>query len=111
MEIRLPVDHSEHDLKLRLLEILKIAAEELISYRVCRKSIDARKRFGVSFIYIVDDWNLQKVRDGTWDGIKEMNLKILYNKAIRLTYDNSITREPLKKNTWWNGIYMAVLQK
>jgi hypothetical protein len=64
-----------------------------------------------TFIYIVDDWNLQKVRDGTWDGIHEMNLKILYNKAIRLTYDNSITREPLKKNTWWNGIYMAVLQK
>jgi hypothetical protein len=64
-----------------------------------------------TFIYIVDDWNLQMVRDGTWDGIHDMNLKILYNRSIRLTYDDSHTPQPLARNTWWNGIYMAVLQK
>ena len=63
------------------------------------------------FIFIVDDWNWQHVREGTLVAIEKLNLKVLYEKEVRLTSDNSHTPQPLAINTWWNGIYVAVLQK
>ena len=63
------------------------------------------------FIFIVDDWNWQDVRNGTISSIKKLNLKVLYEKEIRLTWDNSTTLEPQLSKTWWNGIYVAILQK
>jgi hypothetical protein len=63
------------------------------------------------FIFIVDDWNWEHVRNGTIKSIQELNLKVLYEKEIRLTWDNSITPEPELSNNWWNGIYVAILQK
>ena len=32
------------------------------------------------FIYIVDDWNWVDIRNGTYEAIKKLNLKILYEK-------------------------------
>jgi hypothetical protein len=63
------------------------------------------------FIFIVDDWNWKDVRHGTVNSIKKLNLKVLYEKEVRLTWDNSHTPEPQAKATWWNGIYVAILQK
>jgi hypothetical protein len=63
------------------------------------------------FIFIVDDWNWKDVRDGTINSIQKLNLKVLYDKEIRLTWDNSVTPEPELSNNWWNGIYVAILQK
>lgn len=60
------------------------------------------------FIYIVDDWNWLEVREGTMSAINNLKLNILFEKTIRLTNDNSTTSA---KDTWWNGIYAAVLQK
>jgi hypothetical protein len=63
------------------------------------------------FIFIVDDWNWVNVRDGTFASILHLNLKILYQKEIRLTFDNSHTPTEIASKTWHNGIYVAVLQK
>jgi hypothetical protein len=63
------------------------------------------------FIFIVDDWNWQDVRDGTFNSIKKLNLQVLYEKEVRLTNDNSHTPHHEAKDTWWNGIYIAILQK
>lgn len=64
-----------------------------------------------TFIFIVDDWNWQAVRDGTLNAINDLQLNILFSKQIRLTSDGSHTPEPLARETWHNGIYVAVLQK
>lgn len=63
------------------------------------------------FIYIVDDWNWSDVRDGTFDSIRDLNLTFLYQKEIRLTYDNTHTEVNLARETWHNGIYVALLKK
>lgn len=63
------------------------------------------------FIFIVDDWNWEDVRNGTLASIQTLNLKVLYEKEIRLTLDNSHTPHPEANDTWWNGIYVAILQK
>lgn len=63
------------------------------------------------FIYIVDDWNCPKVRNGTISSIKHLNLNILYNKMIRTSYDDQHANFYIARKTWWNGIYVAILQK
>ena len=60
------------------------------------------------FIFIVDDWNWVNVRDGTYNSFKHLNVSVLYEREIRLTTDNSTTHA---KETWHNGIYVAILQK
>jgi SAM-dependent methyltransferase len=64
-----------------------------------------------TFIFIVDDWNWRDVRDGTFESIRKLNLDVLYEKEIRLTWDDSHTDQQYGKETWWNGIYIAVLHK
>jgi hypothetical protein len=56
------------------------------------------------FIYLVDDWNWENVRNGTMDSIKKNNLRILYQKWIH-TSDNH------PRNDWHNGISIFVLRK
>jgi hypothetical protein len=44
--------------------------------------------------------------------IKDMNLNILHSRNIRTTWgDDSHVPEGESKNAWWNGIYVAILQK
>jgi hypothetical protein len=64
-----------------------------------------------TFILIVDDWNWKGVRDGTKNAIEKLNLKVLHKIEIRLTYNDSHTPINIAKTTWWNGIYVAILQK
>jgi hypothetical protein len=63
------------------------------------------------FIYIADDWNWHDTRSGTLGSIRDLNLTVLYENEIRLTWDNSHTPLEQARNTWWNGMYVVVLQK
>jgi hypothetical protein len=63
------------------------------------------------FIFVVDDWNEEPVRTGTFDAIRDLNLKILWSKEIRLTNNNKHTPPEEAHATWWNGMYVAVLSK
>lgn len=63
------------------------------------------------FIYIIDDWNYDDVRNGTIESLKEANVTIVYEKEIRLTNDGTTTPEPLLSEGYWNGLYIAVLRK
>jgi len=53
-EVKLPPDHDEAQLKSALLVRLKIPADELRSWRVARRSIDARKKDRVQIVYLLD---------------------------------------------------------
>jgi hypothetical protein len=64
-----------------------------------------------TFIYIVDDWNDKRIRDGTMNAIQALQLKPIYEKEIRLTWDNTHTPVEEASCSWWNGIYVAVLKK
>jgi hypothetical protein len=56
------------------------------------------------FIFVVDDWNYGRVRQGTRDAISKLNLKNLYEKEIFTEYNGV-------KDGWWNGMAVYVLQK
>jgi hypothetical protein len=52
----------------------------------------------------VDDANFNGVVETTEDFIKAKGLKILYERKI-------LTSVPEDANTWWNGLYITLLQK
>ena len=50
-ELKLPLDHSESDLNAAILKRLAIAADDLVSFSIFRRSYDARKPSAIVFIY------------------------------------------------------------
>jgi len=64
------------------------------------------------FIFIVDDWNWDTVRSGTFAAFKKLHLTVKYSKEIRTTTDN--THPPWgseQQKQWHNGIFVAILEK
>lgn len=63
-------------------------------------------------ILIVDDWNWKEVREGTREAITDLNLEKVYEKEIILSKED-VQDMPRHKGaqTWWNGIYVAILKK
>jgi len=64
-----------------------------------------------TFILLVDDWNWDDVREGTFDAIRDLNLKIEWKKEIRMTQNNAHTPPDIAHATWWNGICVCILTK
>lgn len=63
-------------------------------------------------ILIVDDWNWKQVREGTRKAIAELDLTVSYEKEIILP-EADVAGMPRHKGaeTWWNGIYVALVEK
>lgn len=53
-ELRLPLDHTESDLKAALVKRLGIDKTELLGYTIFRRGYDARRRSAIVFIYTLD---------------------------------------------------------
>jgi uncharacterized FAD-dependent dehydrogenase len=53
-ELKLPLDHTQSELHDALLKRLGIAADELVTYSIFRRSYDARKPSAIVFIYTLD---------------------------------------------------------
>ena len=53
-QVKLPIDHNQDDLYIKAAEALKVKKEEIKSLTVFRKSIDARKKEEILFIYALD---------------------------------------------------------
>ena len=53
-ELKLPLDHSEHEIGAAILKRLKIAASELVGYTISRRGVDARNPSAIVFIYTLD---------------------------------------------------------
>jgi uncharacterized FAD-dependent dehydrogenase len=53
-ELKLPLDHTDADLRSAVLARLGIAADDLVGYSIFRRSHDARKPSAITFIYTLD---------------------------------------------------------
>ena len=53
-EVKLSLNRSEKELKFELAKKLKISQDHIISYRIFKKSIDARKKNNIQFVYTLD---------------------------------------------------------
>ncbi|MBE9060774.1 NAD(P)/FAD-dependent oxidoreductase [cf. Phormidesmis sp. LEGE 11477] len=53
-EVKLPLDHTEADLKGAILQKLKISAVDLKDFSIFKRSYDARKKNAISLVYALD---------------------------------------------------------
>lgn len=63
------------------------------------------------YVLIVDDWNWYKVRKGTTDAIKKLNLNILESIEIKTSHNNKHTSIRGAQGQWHNGYFIAVIKK
>ncbi len=54
IELKLPLDHNDSDLKAAIIHRLGISAETLVSYSIARQGHDARKRDAIMLVYTLD---------------------------------------------------------
>jgi hypothetical protein len=64
-----------------------------------------------TFVVIYNDINWGFIRDAVSKSISDLNLTILFEKEIKLTYNDSHTPMDQARETWWNGQYIAVVRK
>lgn len=57
-----------------------------------------------TFIFICDDYNEKHVQNGTKNGLEKCNFKIIDERNLFSSHNGDIT-------SWWNGLYVAILQK
>lgn len=74
-QLKLPVSHTQNELEKKILKNLKIQKEELISWKIRKQSLDARKKPELFFVYTVDV-NVKK---------ESKVLKKVNNKNVTLT--------------------------
>ena len=53
-EIKLPLGHSDDDIKAAIIRRLDIAADELLSHAVFKRGTDARKHNAILYSYTLD---------------------------------------------------------
>ena len=53
-QIKLKLNHSEQDIKNKIINILKINDNELLSYKINKQSLDARKKDNIHYVYEID---------------------------------------------------------
>jgi len=63
------------------------------------------------FVLIVDDWNWDDVRRGTFDGIRDAGLRLDFAAEIRTTLDNTHPAIAGAASDWHNGYFIAACAK
>lgn len=88
-QIKLPIEHNDLDIKKSILKNLEINENELISYEIEKKSIDARKKPDIYYIYsfMVNVKNESKILNRTKNKKSNSNIQ----KFERKQYSASIT--------------------
>jgi hypothetical protein len=64
-----------------------------------------------TFVVIYNDINWSFVKEAITRSINDLKLSVLFEREIKLTNDESHTPINVAVETWWNGVYIAVLKK
>jgi len=63
------------------------------------------------FIYVCDDWDWARVRQGTYRAIQDLGLEVVSFVEMSLNEGDSWKPMGYARGTWWNGMWAAVLRK
>ncbi len=53
-QVKVPLSHGQEDILYRTARLLRVAPDRILSWRIVRKSIDARKKPEITVVYTVD---------------------------------------------------------
>jgi hypothetical protein len=64
-----------------------------------------------TYIMIVDDWNWDRVRKGTYNALHDRKLRIDYSIEVRTTFDGGMPLVSGANSEWHNGCIAAVVSE
>ncbi len=82
-QIKLPVGHKEKELKVQICKILCLAKKEEFTYEIVKRSLDARKKPNLFYVYTVhvktdkEAQVLRKVHNPSVSAVKEVSYRFL----------------------------------
>jgi hypothetical protein len=79
-EVKLPLDHTEPEIKAAILKKLQINSADLVKYSIFKRSYDARKKGAVCFAYVLDVKTTQE---------KQLLMRFKKDPHVVLTPDTS----------------------
>lgn len=53
-QLKLPITHTQEQFVQKIAKTLRMRTNEITKYKICRQSVDARRKSEVSFVYTVD---------------------------------------------------------
>ena len=106
-EIKLPIDHTEKDLLIKASEALKIKEEEIKKLSIYRKSIEARKKDNILFIYTLDVETVEGIKNPKIR--KDISIVEPFNYNIEVTGEKSLSNRPVVVGCGPAGLFCALL--
>ncbi|QSX06983.1 hypothetical protein JYG23_06235 [Sedimentibacter sp. zth1] len=106
-QIKLPVDHSEKDLKAKIASTLKISEDIIKSIEIFRKSIDARKKDKILFIYTVDIELNEEIKIPKKNTSVTVVEPFLYN--VEITGETELKNKPVIVGSGPAGLFCGLL--
>ena len=71
----------------------------------------AQEALDDEFVFIVDDWNWDRVRAGTKRAISSIKLEVLHGYEILTSLDGKPPPVGMEQSEWHNGYLLSVLRK
>lgn len=106
-QVKLPIEHSEEDLKDRAAEALKVPKEQIKSLSIFRKSIDARKKDEIMFIYALDVELYSDIKISKRNNNISVVEPFIYE--VEITGEKPISNRPVIVGSGPAGLFCALL--
>ena len=107
-QLKLPAEHTEQQLKERLIKTLRISPDDLIRYSIRKRSLDARKKPELYYVYTID---FQTKKESTVLRYMKNKVQKVSDKAYRLPENGTETApgRPIVVGSGPAGLFCAYL--
>lgn len=106
-QVKLPIEHSEEDLLIKAAEALKIKKEEIKELSIFRKSIDARKKDEILFIYALDVETYKEIKVSKRNTNVTVVEPFIYD--VEATGEKPLINRPVVVGSGPAGLFCALL--
>ncbi len=112
--IKMPVKHSENDLKKTVYKLYKINENEVKSFEIAGQAIDARKKDNVIFVYAVDisfnfDEETEKKRFENVKNVRKIEKKPYSTEKIENFTETENVKRPIIVGSGPAGIFAGLV--
>ena len=108
-QLKLRINHTEADLKMKILKSLHLKEDALLSYRIKKQSIDARKKPELSYVYTIEV--TVKNENKIMKKIKDKNVSIVSSKEYHLPQSGTeiMKHRPIVVGSGPAGLFCAYM--
>ena len=106
-QIKLPINHKEEELLIKAAEALRIKKEEIKEVSIFRKSIDARKKDEILFIYALDVDTYKEVKISKRNNNISVAEPFIYD--VKATGEKPLNNRPVVVGSGPAGLFCALL--